>query len=187
MDLRLQGLGAAEVDMEATNSAKNLNPSLEILNRIAAAAGKIAGILSFALVFFISADVVLRYFFNTPIPGTHESSRLTLAWICFLGVFYGYTVDAHVRVTLITRRFPDKESSFEVIACGFGLLIFGFLGYDGLFYFWDSWINREVYPAQIPVPHWLAKLATPLGAFFIFLTLLVRMIAYLYEFSSKKG
>jgi len=172
--------------MALKNSTQNLSRSLKILNRIAAVAGRISGILSFILVFFISADVILRYFFDMPIPGTHEISRLTLAWICFLGVFYGYTVDAHVRVTLITSRFPGKNSLFEVIACAFGLLIFGFLSYDASFYFWDSWINREVYPAPIAVPHWLAKLATPVGAFFIFLTLFASMISHLANLSSKK-
>ena len=173
--------------MEIKISTQNISSSLIILNRIAAVAGKISGILSFILVFFISADVILRYFFNMPIPGTHEISRLTLAWICFLGVFYGFTVDAHVRVTLITSRFPKKRPLFEVIACAFGLLIFGFLSYDSIFYFWDSWINREVYPAQIPVPHWLAKLATPVGAIFIFLTLFTSMISHLANLSSKKN
>ncbi len=159
---------------------------LRILGSVSSMAGKISGILSFILVFLISADVFFRYFFSMPIPGTHEMSRLTLAWICSLGILYGFTTDSHVRVTLLINAFPRKKPIFDIIAYAFGLLIFSFLTYSGALYFWDSWIYREVYPAPIPIPHWLAKLAIPVGSLLVLATLLLTIISHLADLLNKE-
>jgi TRAP-type C4-dicarboxylate transport system permease small subunit len=158
---------------------------LRIINWVSAGAGKISGTLSFLLMFLISGDVCFRYFFNVPIAGTNEISRLTLAWVCFFGIFYAYTSNAHVRVTLLTNRFPTKQPIFEIISCLFGLLIFGFLSYKSSSYFWESWVNRELYPAPVPVPHWLAKLSMPVGSYLMVLALILNLMSQISKIMGR--
>jgi len=171
--------------MRTGTLSKLIHDVLGKIESFSSITGIISGILSFLLMFLISGDVFLRYFFNTPIPGTNEIARLTLAWVCFLGIFYAYTQKVHVRVTLIMNRLPKYEPYFELIACLFGLMIFSFLTYKSSFYFWESWINRELYPAPIPVPHWLAKLSMPIGSFFMVVAIFFNMISQFLKISRR--
>jgi TRAP-type C4-dicarboxylate transport system permease small subunit len=156
------------------------------IDSVSSIAGKISGLLSFLLMLLISGDVFLRYFFNTPIPGTNEIARLTLAWVCFLGIFYAYTNKVHVRVTVLINKLPRYEPHFELLACFFGLIIFSFLTYKSSLYFWESWINRELYPAPIPVPHWLAKLSMPIGSFCMLVAIFFNMISQFFKILDKR-
>lgn len=156
------------------------------INRVSTVAGTISGILAFCLMIWISADVFLRFFFDKPIPGSSEISRIALAWICFLGIVYAYTRNAHVRVTLFISRFPKYRPLFEFIACSFGVLIFGVLTYMSWLYFWDSWINQEFFPAPITVPYWLAKLSMPVGVFIFAIALLLNMISHILDLFEKR-
>ena len=134
----------------------------------------------------ISADVLGRYFLDLPILGTLEISRLTLAWICFLGILYAYTSDSHVRVTFfISRVGPKKRALFEVIACLIALLVFGLLTWKSWLYFWNSWINREWFAAPIRIPYWLAKLSVPVGSFMLCIAIFFYMGSYLLKIFGK--
>jgi TRAP-type C4-dicarboxylate transport system permease small subunit len=172
--------------MQSKRPSELISNVLGKIDSVSSIAGKISGFLSFLLMLLISADVFLRYFFNTPIPGTNEIARLTLAWICFLGIFYAYTNKAHVRVTLLINRLPRYKPHFELIACFFALVIFSFLTYKSSLYFWESWINRELYPAPIPVPHWLAKLSMPIGSLCMLLAAFFNMISQFFKILDKE-
>jgi len=123
----------------------------------------IAGVLSLCLTFWITADVVLRYLFNTPIPGANEISRIALAWIFFFGMVYAYNQGAHVRVTLFIRRIPKYQSLLEVICGVIETVTFGFLAYVSWVYFSESWVKGECFSAPVEIPYWLAKFAAPIG------------------------
>ena len=142
---------------------ETLTRILSIYGRVSNSTGVIAGILSLCLTFWITADVVLRYLFNTPIPGANEISRIALAWIFFFGMVYAYNQGAHVKVSLFTRRIPNYQSLLEVICGVIEIVTFGFLAYVSWWYFSESWAKGECFSAPVAIPYWLAKLAAPIG------------------------
>ena len=157
------------------------------IDKLSSFAGKFSGILAFILMFFISADVAFRYFLNSPIPGTFEISRLSLTWICFLGIFSGYSSKAHVRVTILTSRLPKYQSHFEFIAGIFWLLVFSFLIFESTFFFWDSFMNREAFPGLIPVPYWLAKLSMPVGSLLLLIAVFFNTAFHFLKIFEKEA
>ena len=168
--------------------SKLITAVIRKIDYISSASGLLSGILSFLLMLLISADVLGRYFLDLPILGTLEISRLTLAWICFLGVLYAYTSDSHVRVTFfISRVGPTKRALFEVIACVIALLVFGLLTWKSWLYFWNSWINREWFAAPIRIPYWLAKLSVPVGSFMLCIAILFYMCSHALRVIREDG
>ena len=52
------------------------------------------------------ADVIGRYVFRNPIPGTEELEEYMLVVVGFLGLAYAGILKSHVRVDLIVNKFP---------------------------------------------------------------------------------
>ena len=57
------------------------------------------------------ADVVLRRFFNSPIPGTAELTELGLGIIVFLALALCALQDSHVVVDVVVSRFPKRAQA----------------------------------------------------------------------------
>jgi TRAP-type C4-dicarboxylate transport system permease small subunit len=63
------------------------------------------------LVVVTAADVVMRRFFNSPIPGAFEISGLILGIIVFLTLAYCAIEIGHVEVDVLVTRFSPKLQS----------------------------------------------------------------------------
>ncbi len=50
--------------------------------------------------------VILRYFFNSSIPGGNEALRFAFIYTTFLGAAVLVGQDEHISICLLTRRFP---------------------------------------------------------------------------------
>ena len=53
----------------------------------------------FLMALLVFSDVVGRYFFNHPIPGTTELVKCAIIVIIFLGITYTMQQDRHIRTT----------------------------------------------------------------------------------------
>lgn len=147
-----------------------------VLDRIHPWFVMIAGLGLTFMVVMISADVVLRYVFNAPLPASIEISQLIEPYVVFFPFALALSLGSHVRVTLVTSRLSGKARMFsELIACAAGIIVFGVLTYYGWLHFWESFVVRETMLASIRLPWWIGKLAMPLG------TALMTM-QFVYEF-----
>jgi TRAP-type C4-dicarboxylate transport system permease small subunit len=116
----------------------------------------------------ISVDVVLRFFFNAPLPASVEISQLIEPWVIFLPFAYTLAIGGHVRVTLITMRIsPRWQAVCEIFACGVDFVFFLILGYFSWIEFAHSLSINEIMLAAIRLPWWAGKLAMPIGVFVI--------------------
>jgi TRAP-type transport system small permease protein len=79
------------------------------------------GALLFGMMVLTGADVLLRYFFSRPIPGTFEVTELLMAVIIGLGLGYCALEKGHVRVDLFTTRLPRRG---QLIADFIAYLVF---------------------------------------------------------------
>jgi TRAP-type C4-dicarboxylate transport system permease small subunit len=134
---------------------------------LARAAKVISGILIsigatvLALMMFITAlDVVLRYLFNSPLPGAFELVEYMMAVVVPFCIVYCAERKGHVAVELILEKFPKRfqvvvEALMTFVALLFAIVIAwqNFL-YIGEVY--DSHLTSSVlliptYPFVIPV------------------------------------
>lgn len=60
------------------------------------------------LVFILTASVIFRYVFNSPISFAEESSRYILVWMSFLGAGLAAKWDSHMRVDAFLGKMPKK-------------------------------------------------------------------------------
>jgi len=73
---------------------------------------RVLGIIGTSFMIFLMlltvADIFLRYFFNAPITGATEISRLMMIVIVFPALGWAAIDRAHVRVDLIVSRMPSR-------------------------------------------------------------------------------
>jgi C4-dicarboxylate transporter, DctQ subunit len=77
-----------------------------LIARLSWAAALLAGIATLIIAVLISADVLLRYFFNSPLLFVDEVASFLLVLVIFGGLAYTARCGAHVRVDLVTAHLP---------------------------------------------------------------------------------
>ena len=75
-----------------------------MIARLSWAAALLAGIATLIIAVLISADVLLRYFFNSPLLFVDEVASFLLVLVIFGGLAYTSWCGAHVRVDLVTTH-----------------------------------------------------------------------------------
>lgn len=152
-----------------------INALIEFHRRLAT----IIGLLIIALVLMIVVDATGRFFFNKPLPGSVEMSRIALAWILFLSLTYGQIQGVHVRVEIFFSRYsPGFRRTVDTLIALISMLFFGFLTYAGWDMFQESYGVSETIPAPIWLPYWLPKLAMPIGFALLVLQLGIETVIF---------
>ncbi len=142
----------------------------------------ISGVLVIVMMLLIVVDVSGRYFFNSPLLGGVEVSRVVLAWILFLSLSYGLIRGAHVRVELITSRFPPRlRFILDIMVSILSLVFFVMAIYSGWLQFKLSFDVAEEMAAPIWIPFWLPKLAVPVGCFLIALQFCIILTSQFFK------
>jgi len=141
----------------------------KISHPINKAAALICGLFLLGITLFSCLDVFMSFIFNKPIPAAIELMTLTLPWVLCLGLAYGLDQKSHVRVSLVTSRFSEKNQLvLDALAHLFAFLFFCALTYGSWLHFWSSFISNEpMFASTITLPWWLAKMALPVGIFMI--------------------
>lgn len=95
-----------------------------------------------------------------------ELESMLFLWLVMLSVGYAYLRDAHVRVDLVSRRFPARlRAAIELAGCVAVLLPFCcvLIWYGGESA-WRSFQQAEALPfGDLPL-QWLVRAAVPLGS-----------------------
>ena len=122
------------------------------------------------------ADVMLRGFFNKPIPGTFEISQYMLAFFILLGAAYTQQVKGHVGVDFLTSRLsPRLQAVCEIVATLLSLFIIAILVWQG----WVEGIAEKAVSDQLRIPQYPFKVLVAVGAFLLWLELLIELFGSL--------
>jgi TRAP-type C4-dicarboxylate transport system permease small subunit len=94
---------------------------METLNSIVRKINTVCGLASEGLVFclmlMVTAEIIGRHVFGTPIPGQVEMATLSLIVILYLGLSYTQMEGGHIRVdVLISRTKGRKRELLEAFA-----------------------------------------------------------------------
>lgn len=117
------------------NAANSLEKFAKPVSRFADGTGRVILAL---MVLLITTDVVMRYFFNSPIKGSFELIQIMLAMIVFLGLANTQVLKSHVTITLFTGKLSSSTraglGSATYLLC---LIIFGLIT-------WRCFMQAEV-------------------------------------------
>lgn len=132
--------------------------------RLLHACGLIAGILTFAVMCLVVANVLLRYLFNAPIAGTLELTEGALPLIIFLSLALTQYQGGHIKVVLLTQRLPARaQRILGVLALLAGAVLFAWAAWAGWLAVVKSVAIGEVERGSIRYPLWPIKFAVCFG------------------------
>ena len=158
---------------EAPESAVPELPETRFSKRIDAAlsaAGRAASWLWLVLLGVIVVNVTLRYAFGEGRIELEELQWHLNAAAFLAAITYGYRVDAHIRIDLVSSRLPPRRRAWMELL-GTVLLLLPFLAlvlWFGVPFFWHSWAVSEVSASPGGLPwRWLLKALLPLTALFL--------------------
>lgn len=144
-----------------------LKKRIRRINYVVCAIG-MATIIPLMLLTF--ADVMLRSFFNKPIPGTFEISQYILAVFILLGAAYTQQVKGHVGVDFVTSRLsPRLRTICEIVTTLLSLFIIAVVVWQG----WVVGIEEKAVSDQLRIPQYPFKVLVAVGGFLLWLELLM--------------
>ena len=141
----------------------------------------VSSIMMLFLMFYISADVIARYFFNAPLAGTLEMSRLMLVAIVFLAIAFTQSQQGNVKIEFLLNRLSvRKQAAVSILYSLIGIAIFALMAKQGFVHALLD-LRYGVTTDIIHFPLFPAKLLVPLGASLMILQLLVDIIRHIQQ------
>ncbi|OGL16528.1 MAG: hypothetical protein A3F92_08735 [Candidatus Rokubacteria bacterium RIFCSPLOWO2_12_FULL_71_22] len=121
-------------------------------------------VVTLFVLFFVCAEVLMRYAFNAPIPGHLEGSELLMPIIVFLALSYTQATHGHVGMDLALDALPPAARRYATM----GTLLLSILICSVLAYFsgknaYQLWAYDDVTMTPPYFPTWPAAAAIPLG------------------------
>jgi TRAP-type transport system small permease protein len=136
----------------------------------------ISALSTFVLMLLTTADAGGRYLFNRPITGAYEitTNYLMIAGV-FLGMAYGYSQGAHIRVTFLTERLPRRVKLVVNHLVQGVSIIYGVLLVIAACQQTLRTLDTGMNLSSVEIPQWPAYAIVSVGLFFMALTMLLDM------------
>lgn len=94
---------------------------------------------------FVCAEVLMRYAFNSPIPGHLEGSELLMPIIVFLAISYTQRVRGHVGMDLVIDALPAKLKRIATVATLLiSVFVCAILAWFSFKAAWQLWLYDDV-------------------------------------------
>lgn len=127
-----------------------------------------ASTLSICVV-LVNANVIMRYFFNSPIHWAEEVVTSLFVWTVFIGSAYAYRKHSHLGVDILVNMFPPKvKKVVKAVMSVVELLVLIMLTVISSQYVYHLIFNRTgklkiVMTDLLRVPKWWTGIAVPIG------------------------
>lgn len=137
---------------------------MRAIARIETVAAWAAALLLTLTGFFLTYEVVARYFFNAPTIWAAEISQLCLIWGCPIAMAWILTTRRHIRVTAVTSLLsPALRIAAEIFS---NLVIIAFSAWViwyGYEIFLDSFERGRTTGTMLDLPAWIYEASVPAG------------------------
>lgn len=143
-----------------------------------------AAILAASMLMFVMlsmvAEVIMRYYFHSPLIWVVEVSETILLFTAFLGAAWLLRGEGHVRVDLALNFLPPKTRTildvFTSIVAAFCCAVVVWYGVTAT---WDSFVRGSFEPTSLEIPSAYILFIIPVGALLLFIQCLRRSYGYL--------
>jgi TRAP-type C4-dicarboxylate transport system permease small subunit len=110
------------------------------------------------------ANVLARYFFNSPIQWAEELARYAFIWVVFMGAVVCTKRKRHIAIDILLQAIPLRASAWVRLAadcCTLGIALV--IAYYG----WKLTAAATQITATLQVPHYLVYVVVPFSAVLI--------------------
>lgn len=144
--------------------------------------------ISAGLVLFMAVwgtvDVISRYFFNSPIPGTYEGMKFLLGAVAFFAFPYVQYTRGHIAVSIFRERLSGKRAALvDIISLTLMLAISIIIGWLGGSAAVTAWQRGDATMGLVEWPKGPAMMVVPIGCGLICLRLLSQIFGVIAGFS----
>jgi TRAP-type C4-dicarboxylate transport system permease small subunit len=110
------------------------------------------------------ANVLARYFFNSPIQWAEELARYAFIWVVFMGAVVCTKRKRHIAIDILLQAIPLRASAWvrlvaDCCTLGIALVI--------AYYGWKLTAAATQITATLQVPHYLVYVVVPVSAVLI--------------------
>lgn len=121
-----------------------------------------------ACVFLVNLNVLMRYFFSTPLQWSEEIVTSLFVWTVFIGSAYAYRKHAHLGVDIVVNLLPEKaRETLMLVVSIIELLILIMLTYICSEYAYNLLFVRGVWKPALTdilrIPKIFTGIAVPIG------------------------
>lgn len=147
----------------------------------------VSWVVTIGVTLMIVADILMRYFFDHPLPASWEISEVCMPAIVFFAFAYTLTLDQHVKMSLVRERMSlAVQKIFDVINYSICIVMCALLTYWSWKRFWASFVTQEEILAAIYIPWWPGKLAMPIGIGFLTIRYILILLEILVPYKKTK-
>jgi TRAP-type C4-dicarboxylate transport system permease small subunit len=120
-------------------------------------------------VVLVNANVIMRYFFNSPIRWAEEVVTSLFVWTVFIGSAYAYRKHSHLGVDILVNLMPPKlKAVVKSVMSVVELLVLSMLTWISSEYVYHLIYNRAgklkiVMTDMLRIPKWWTAIAVPIG------------------------
>jgi TRAP-type C4-dicarboxylate transport system permease small subunit len=165
---------------------------LQIHYQVMAALNAVGTAWVAGITILISADIIGRALFNSPIIGVPEIVKVSVVAIVWLQIAHTLKIGGHLRSDVIlSRLYPRGRCIMNLIAYTLGAIIFGLVVYSGWHTMIVAWQLGE-FEGEVParVPTYPLRSIVLLGAGLTslqFLLMAAKVLGELFARSSREG
>jgi TRAP-type C4-dicarboxylate transport system permease small subunit len=157
-----------------TATARWVGPAVRVLELVLLT-GSILIILF--VMFFVGAEVLMRYVFNSPIPGHLEGSELLMPVIVFLALSYTQATHGHVGMDLVLDSLAPNARRYALMATLlFSIFVCAVMAYFSFKAAYQLWLYDDVTMTPPYIRTWPAAAAIPLGYSLIALRMYIQVL-----------
>ncbi|MBN1189677.1 MAG: TRAP transporter small permease [Dehalococcoidales bacterium] len=148
----------------------------KLLSAISHRLSNVGQVTLVAMVLLITADVILRRLFNSPLPWSLELVEIMLVLVVFFSVAYCGSRQGHVSIDVLVSRFPQRlQSVIDIIVNVLGFLVFATMCWGSITSAIHTMhVNRIT--GLLPIPVFPFVLAVALGSCLLALVVLVQLL-----------
>lgn len=152
---------------------------IRLTNYISYALAVIAALALGLMMLHVTADVIGKYFFNSPIPGTSEVvASYYMVAVVFLPLAWVEVSEGSITVELLYDLFPSvAKTCLLFVATSLSAVFYGVLAWLSWAPAVHAWQIGEMVEGTWRVVIWPTKFILPLGLALACLTMLFRLVA----------
>lgn len=149
-------------------------PAQDGFERLLRAMALLAGLILLVLTVFTVLDVVLRYFFNSPMRGSLEFTEYAMALIVFLSLAWCGATGGHIAVDLLDRWLDTPRFFWlPALVALIGALLFAVIAWRMTV---ETVLGWNQIGNMLRWPHWPFKLVAAFGALMFSLATFVQCL-----------
>ncbi len=148
----------------------------------------LAGGLTLFLTLLISADVVMRYFFNHPLENVDEITEHALLYLTFLSAAWVLKKGGHVQIDIIYNQLgPRFRAILDLLNPILGAAVCLALTWFSAEATWLAFRRGTVFATTWSLLRWPILMVIPIGSLLLFVEFVQEVFANLQKWKSREN